>query len=59
MTDPRHRPRKGGRKEAYREQDYLDLGQKEAEEEKAELGGEKDDELEPLTRTTAAAWLSF
>jgi hypothetical protein len=69
MTDPRQRPRKGrkddpnfGQKEADREQDDPDLGQKEAEEEKAEPeeeGGEKGDELEPLTRTTAAGWLSF
>ena len=75
MTDPRQRPGEGrkddpnlGQKEADREkaepeeeEDHEegadpDLGQKEAEEEKAELeeeGGNRDDEVEPMTRTMA------
>jgi hypothetical protein len=48
--------------EDRKEDEDPDLGQKEADQEKAELDeeeGEKDNELEPMTRTMAAAWLSF
>jgi len=62
MTDPRQAPRKGRKDDPNRghqkEDNDPDLGQKEAEEEKAELeeeGGEKDDELEPMTRTMAVS----
>jgi hypothetical protein len=69
MTDPRQRPRKNdpnlGQQVADREKAELeeqededpDLGQKEADQEDAELDEEEGEKA--MTRTIAAAWLSF